>query len=64
MTRQSRAEYYRSLGIEAEQRAAKATEPKIKVAFEDVANGWFELAEQMDWRERQHDRAERNNTKE
>jgi hypothetical protein len=46
----SRAEYYRRRGIEAQQRAARATEPKIKDAFEDVRavglclpnrwNGW------------------------
>jgi hypothetical protein len=47
----SRAEYYRRRGIEAQQRAARATEPKIKDAFEDVASGWFVLAEQVEWLE-------------
>src|SRR5262249_17939771 len=50
----SRAEYYRRRGLEAEQRAAQATEVKIRDAFEDVAEGWFVLAEQSDWLERQH----------
>jgi hypothetical protein len=47
----SRAEEYRRRGIEAQQRAAQATEPQIKDAFEVVAGGWFVLAEQADWLE-------------
>src|SRR5262245_41422712 len=45
----SRAEYYRRLGFEAQQRAAQTIEPKIRDMFEDVEEGWFELAKQMDW---------------
>jgi len=50
----SRAEYYRRLGVDAQQRAAQTTEEKIRDAFESVAEGWFVLAEQSDWLERQH----------
>jgi hypothetical protein len=45
----SRAEQYRRRGIEAQQRAAQATEPSIREAFELVARDWFALAEQVDW---------------
>ena len=48
----SRSEYYRRRGLEAQQRAAQTTEPKIRDAFEIVAEGWFELAEQLDCLER------------
>src|SRR5262249_17556697 len=34
------------------QRAAQTTETKIRDAFETVAEGWFELAEQLDWLDR------------
>src|SRR5262249_42167021 len=34
--------------LEAHKRAAQTTEPKIRDAFESVAEGWFELAEQLD----------------
>src|SRR5262249_5442670 len=47
MPTSSRAEYYRRRGLEAQQRAARTTEEKIRDAFEDVAEGWFVLAEQM-----------------
>ena len=50
----SRAEEYRRRGTEAEQRAAQATEPTIKNAFEDVASGWFLLAHQVEWLEGRH----------
>jgi hypothetical protein len=42
----ARVEHYQRLGMEAQQRAARATEPHIKEAFEVVAGGWFALAEQ------------------
>src|SRR5262249_39341787 len=51
----SRAEYYRRRGLEAQQRATQTTEAKIRDAFETVAGGWFVLAEQLDWVDRQHD---------
>ena len=47
MPTSSRAEYYRRRGLEAQQQAARTTEEKIRDAFEDVAEGWFELAELM-----------------
>ena len=54
----SRAEYYRRRGLEAQQRAAQTTEEKIKDAFETVAGGWFELAEQFDWLEKERTRTD------
>ena len=42
----SRAEDYRCRGIEAELRAAQATTPNVRLAFEEVALGWFLLAGQ------------------
>ena len=45
----SRAEQFRHRGIEAQQRAAEATEASIKQAFEHVARNWFALAEHADW---------------
>jgi hypothetical protein len=48
----SRAEEYRRRGIEAQQRAARATDLSIKQTFTDIANGWFALAEQAEWLER------------
>jgi hypothetical protein len=50
----SRAEQYRRRGIEARQRAAQATDPNVRLAFEEVARGWFALAEQVAWLDR-HD---------
>ena len=50
----SRAEHYRRRGFEAQQLAAQATERPIRDAFEDVAEGWFVLAEHMDWLDRHH----------
>jgi hypothetical protein len=44
----SRAEYYRGCALEAQQRAAQTTAPKIRDMFEDVAEGWLELAELLD----------------
>jgi hypothetical protein len=54
----SRAEYYRSRGLEAQQRAAQTNEEKIRDAFENVAEGWFVLAEQMDWLDRERNAPE------
>jgi hypothetical protein len=49
MTQHSRAEYYRRLGVEAQQRAGQTTDLSLKEAFKDVARGWFTLADQMEW---------------
>jgi hypothetical protein len=43
-----RADIYRQKAAEAKQSAAKATNPSIKRAFEEVAAGWLVLAEQME----------------
>jgi hypothetical protein len=49
------ADYYRR-GLEAQQYAAQAgAEPRLKKAFEQVADNWFTLAEQVQWLE-QHGR--------
>jgi hypothetical protein len=48
-----RADIYRQKAAEAKQSAAKATNPSIKRAFEEVAAGWLVLAEQMEWIDRQ-----------
>ena len=53
----SRAEQYRSRGIEAQQRAAQATDLSLKEAFKDVARGWFAVAEQAEWLDRRHNRS-------
>src|SRR5262249_58628203 len=60
----SRAEYYRGRGIEALQRAAQATKPEIRLAFEEVASGWFVLAEQVDWLDRRRHSAPEEKPKE
>lgn len=52
----SRADQYRRRGIHAKQRAAQASEPNIRQAFEDVAGDWFALAEQAEWLERHRQR--------
>jgi hypothetical protein len=44
---------YRQKAAEAKQSAAKAKNPFIKRAFEEVAAGWRVLAEQMEWTDRQ-----------
>jgi hypothetical protein len=45
------ADYYRR-GLEARQHAAQAAnEPRIKQAFEQVADNWFTLAAQVQWLE-------------
>ena len=49
----SRAEMCRQKAAEAKQSAAKAKNPLIKRAFEEVAAGWRVLAEQMEWTDRQ-----------
>jgi hypothetical protein len=43
----------RQKAAEAKQSAAKAKNPFIKSAFEEVAAGWRILAEQMEWTDRQ-----------
>jgi hypothetical protein len=45
----SRPEQYRRSGITARQRAAEATDPAVRAAFEEVAANWCALAEQLEW---------------
>jgi len=58
-----RADIYRQKAAEAKQSAAKARDPSVKRAFEEVAAGWLVLAEQMEWIDRQRSpvRHEENN---
>ena len=43
----SRAEDYYRRGLEAQQCAAQVAELRLKRAFEQVADNWFTLAEQL-----------------
>jgi hypothetical protein len=47
---------YRQRTAEAKQSAARAKNPSIKSAFEEVAAGWLVLAEQMEWIDRERER--------
>ena len=47
----SRAEDYYRRGLEAQQCAAQVAELRLKRAFEQVADNWFTLAEQLQWLE-------------
>jgi len=48
-----RADVYRQKAAEAKQSAARARNPFIKSAFEEVVRGWLVLAEQIAWMENQ-----------
>jgi hypothetical protein len=48
-----RADNYRERAAQAKNRAAQARDPSVKRAFEEVANGWLVLAEQVEWIDRQ-----------
>jgi hypothetical protein len=50
----SRAEYYRRLGLAAQQRAAQITDLSLKQTFKDVGRHWLTLAERVEWLDRQH----------
>jgi len=47
----SRAEEYYRRGLEAQQHAAQVAELRLKKAFEEAADDWFALAEQVQWLE-------------
>jgi len=48
----SRANHYRRLAIAARQRAAQAGDrPSVKASFEEVADHWTALADQVEWLE-------------
>jgi hypothetical protein len=48
----SRANHYRRLAIAAQQSAAQAGDrPSVKASFEEVANHWIALADQVEWLE-------------
>jgi hypothetical protein len=49
----SRAEYFRSLGLEAKERAAQITDLSLKQTFKDVSRHYLALAERVDWLDRQ-----------
>ena len=44
----SRAEYYRRRGLVAQQEAAQTLDEQIRHIFQEVARGWFELADLND----------------
>ena len=49
----SRADHYRQQAIAARQRAAQALDQlPVKAAYEEVANYWNALAEEVEWLER------------
>jgi hypothetical protein len=47
----SRAELHRRRAIEARQRAGSASDPALKAGFEEIAQNWQALAEQVEWLE-------------
>jgi hypothetical protein len=53
-----RADACRERAAEAKQSAAKAKNPYMKRAFEEVAHGWLLLAEQMEWMDGQEETRE------
>ena len=55
-----RAEQYRRRGTEAQQRAAQTTDLGVKEAFKELARGWFVLAEQVTWLDRERDRSQQD----
>jgi hypothetical protein len=46
------ADEYRRLAFEAQNQAARATDPIMKAGFERVAQHWLALAEQVEWMDR------------
>jgi hypothetical protein len=51
----SQASYYRRQAIAARQRAVQALDQlSVKACFEEVANHWIALAEQVEWLERRN----------
>jgi len=49
----SLADMYRQRAAEAKKSSARASNPSVKSAFQEVARGWLVLAEQMEWIDRQ-----------
>jgi hypothetical protein len=43
------------MAAECRKRAAQASNPSIKSAYQEVARGWLLLAEQMEWMDRQEE---------
>jgi hypothetical protein len=41
----SLADYYRRRGLVAQQEAAQTLNDQIRITFQEVARGWFELAD-------------------
>jgi hypothetical protein len=48
----SRTDHYRRRAIHARQRAAQIVDPSLKADFEEAAENWTALAEQVEWAER------------
>jgi len=47
----SRADRHRRRAIEARQRAGSASDPALKAGFEEIAQNWDALAEEVEWLE-------------
>jgi hypothetical protein len=47
-----------------QQCATGARDPKIKAAYEEVANGWFAPAAQVEWLDRERAHSQRHHNKE
>ena len=52
-----RADMYRQKAAGAKHSAARASNPSVKAAFEEVARGWLVIAEQMEWIDSQNFRS-------
>jgi hypothetical protein len=47
----SRTDQYRRRAIQARQQATQAIDPSLKADFENAADHWIALAEQVEWLE-------------
>ena len=47
----SRTDHYRRRAIQARQQATHAIDPLLKADFENAADHWIALAEQVEWLE-------------
>jgi hypothetical protein len=59
----SLADYYRRRGLVAQQEAARTLNDQTRHVFQEVARGWFELADISDHLDRREDRLARRAAK-
>jgi hypothetical protein len=50
----SQSDHYRRLSLNAQMRAAQATDAELKAGFEQLALGWEALANQAEWLEQRY----------